>query len=46
MVLTTCHKVLLGASWLLQQLIQVATPSMTAVNEPEGIVDQSVSGAW
>lgn len=44
MVLTTCHKVLFGASWLLQLLIQVATPPMTACNEPEGIVDQS--GAW
>lgn len=42
----TCHKVLFGASWLLQLLIQVATPSMTACNEPEGIVDQSISGAW
>lgn len=41
----TCRKVLFGASWLLQLLIQVATLSMTACNEPEGIVDQSVSGA-
>lgn len=45
MVLMTCHKVLFGASWLPWLLIQEATPSMTACNEPEGFVDQSISGA-
>lgn len=35
-----------GASWLLLLFSQAATPSVTACDKHDGIVDQSGSGAW